>query len=86
MEEKKNIANKAEIPSFVYRDGMLADMEYAEWLADVVTKSHQLGDQLEDEKGQQVADQLEMPESFGKAPWFPTNCKRWLTVRWLNWN
>lgn len=48
-----------------------------------VTKSHQLGDQLEDEKsqqvadqiestekGQQVADQLEMPEVFGKVPWF----------------
>ena len=162
MEENKNIANKAEIPSFVYRDGMLADMEYVEWLSNVkarfrqsqikasirvntamlefywsigrdlvalraekrwgagvvkqfaldmrqafpnetgfsdtnvkymkrwysfyferVTKSHQLGDQLEDEKsqqvadqiestekGQQVADQLEMPEVFGRVPWF----------------
>ena len=149
-------------PTFVYRDGMLADMEYVEWLSNVkarfrqsqikasirvntamlefywsigrdlvalraekrwgagvvkqfaldmrqafpnetgfsdtnvkymkrwysfyserVTKSHQLGDQLEDEKsqqvadqiestekGQQVADQLEMPEVFGKVPWF----------------
>ena len=149
-------------PTFIYRDGMLADMEYVEWLSNVkarfrqsqikasirvntamlefywsigrdlvtlraekrwgagvvkqfaldmrqafpnetgfsdtnvkymkrwysfyferVTKSHQLGDQLEDEKsqqvadqiestekGQQVADQLEMPEVFGKVPWF----------------
>ena len=148
-------------PTFVYRDGMLADMEYVEWLSNVkarfrqsqikasirvntamlefywsigrdlvalraekrwgagvvkqfaldmrqafpnetgfsdtnvkymkrwysfyferVTKSHQLGDQLEDEKSQQVADQiemaekshqvgdqLEMPELFGKVPW-----------------
>ena len=71
MEEKKNIANKAEIPSFVYRDGMLADMEYVEWLADV--KSQRLVGQFEDKKGQQLADQIEMPET-------------WLTVRWLNWN
>ena len=158
MEENKNIANKTEIPSFVYRDGMTADKEYIEWLADVkarfrqsqikasirvntamlefywsigrdlvtlraerrwgagivkqfaldmrqafpngtgfsdtnvkymkrwysfyferVTKSHQLegekGQQLADQievagKGQQLADQLEMPEVFGKVPWF----------------
>ena len=158
MEENKNIANKTEIPSFVYRDGMTADKEYIEWLANVkarfrqsqikasirvntamlefywsigrdlvtlraerrwgagivkqfaldmrqafpnetgfsdtnikymkrwysfyferVTKSHQLkgekGQQLADQievagKGQQLADQLEMPEVFGKVPWF----------------
>ena len=158
MEENKHIANKTEIPSFVYRDGMTADKEYIEWLADVkarfrqsqikasirvntamlefywsigrdlvtlraerrwgagivkqfaldmrqafpnetgfsdtnvkymkrwysfyferVTKSHQLegekGQQLADQievagKGQQLADQLEMPEVFGKVPWF----------------
>ena len=150
-------------PTFVYRDGMLADMEYVEWLADVkarfrqsqikasvrvnttmlefywsvgrdlvrlraeerwgagvvkqfaldmrqafpnetgfsdtnvkymkrwysfyferVTKGQQVADQLAGdeksqrlvgqievaEKGQQVADQLEMPEVFGKVPWF----------------
>ena len=34
-------------------------------------KRHQLGAQIEvAEKGQQVADQLEMPEVFGKVPWF----------------
>ena len=157
--KKEKVMDK---PTFVYRDGMLADMEYVEWLSNVkarfrqsqikasirvntamlefywsigrdlvalraekrwgagvvkqfaldmrqafpnetgfsdtnvkymkrwysfyferVTKSHQLGDQLEDEKsqqvadqiestekGQQVADQLEMPEVFGKVPWF----------------
>jgi len=158
MKQKDDIME----PTFVVRDGMLADKEYVEWLADVktrfrqsqikasirvntdmlefywsigrdlvalraekrwgagvvkqfaldmrqafpnetgfsdtnvkymkrwysfyferVTKSHQLGDQLEDEKsqqvadqiestekGQQVADQLEMPEVFGRVPWF----------------
>ena len=157
--KKEKVMDK---PTFVYRDGMLADMEYVEWLSNVkarfrqsqikasirvntamlefywsigrdlvalraekrwgagvvkqfaldmrqafpnetgfsdtnvkymkrwysfyferVTKSHQLGDQLEDEKsqqvadqiestekGQQVADQLEMPEVFGRVPWF----------------
>ena len=163
MEEKKNIANKTATPSFVYRDGMTADNEYIEWLADVkarfrqsqikasvrvnttmlefywsvgrdlvrlraeerwgagvvkqfaldmrqafpnetgfsdtnvkymkrwysfyferVTKGQQVADQLAGdeksqrlvgqievaEKGQQVADQLEMPEVFGKVPWF----------------
>ena len=35
-----------------------------------VTKSHQLGDQIEiAEKSHQVGDQLEMPELFGKVPW-----------------
>ena len=41
MEENKNIANKAEIPSFVYRDGMLADMEYVEWLSNVKARFRQ---------------------------------------------
>ena len=35
-----------------------------------VTKSHQLGDQIETaEKSHQLGDQLEMPELFGKVPW-----------------
>ena len=41
MEKKKNIPNKAEIPSFVYRDGMLADMEYVEWLSNVKARFRQ---------------------------------------------
>ena len=41
MEENKNIANKTEIPSFVYRDGMTADKEYIEWLADVKARFRQ---------------------------------------------
>ena len=48
-----------------------------------ITKGHQVGDQLENQKGQQVVDQmkmeeksqqaadlLEMPETFGQVPWF----------------
>ena len=31
MKENKN----AEMPSFVYRDGMTADKEYVEWLSDL---------------------------------------------------
>lgn len=77
MEENKNIANKAEIPSFVYRDGMLADMEYVEWLSNVKArfrqsqiKSHQLGDEIKvAEKGQQLVDQLKMPKIFGNVAW-----------------
>ncbi|MBR2236536.1 MAG: DUF1016 family protein [Prevotella sp.] len=41
MEEKKNIANKTATPSFVYRDGMTADNEYIEWLADVKARFRQ---------------------------------------------
>ncbi|MBQ0015678.1 MAG: hypothetical protein KBT04_01680 [Bacteroidales bacterium] len=37
MKESKN----AEKPSFVYRDGMTADKEYVEWLADVKARFRQ---------------------------------------------
>ena len=124
-------------PTFVYRDGMLADMEYVEWLSNVKARFRQsqikasirvntamlefywsIGRDLvalraekrwgagvvkqfaldmrqafpnetgfsdtnvkymkrwysfyfeRVTKGQQVADQLEMPEVFGKVPWF----------------
>ena len=36
MEEKnKDIEQREDIPQFVHRDGMLADKEYVEWVADV---------------------------------------------------
>lgn len=35
MEENKNIEMRAETPSFVYRDGMTANIEYVEWLSEV---------------------------------------------------
>ena len=41
MEENKNIANKTEIPSFVSRDGMIADKEYVTWIADVKQRFRQ---------------------------------------------
>ena len=41
MEKKKNIANKAEIPTFIYRDGMLADIEYVDWLSNVKARFRQ---------------------------------------------
>ena len=41
MEEKKNIVKNNETPSFVYRDGVVADKEYVEWLADVKTRFRQ---------------------------------------------
>ncbi len=37
MKESKNI----EMPSFVYRDGMIADKDYIEWLSDVKTRFRQ---------------------------------------------
>ena len=41
MEENKNIVKNNETPSFVYRDGMVADKEYVEWLTDVKTRFRQ---------------------------------------------
>ena len=41
MEEKKNIEMYPDMPTFVYRDGMTADKEYVEWLADVKTRFRQ---------------------------------------------
>ena len=42
MEEKnKDIEQEEIIPSFVYRDGMLADKEYVNWLADVKARYRQ---------------------------------------------
>ena len=35
MEENKDIEQREDIPQFVHRDGMLADKEYVEWVADV---------------------------------------------------
>ena len=36
MEEKnKDIEQREDMPQFVHRDGMLADKEYVEWVADV---------------------------------------------------
>lgn len=35
MEENRNIEMRAETPSFVYRDGMTANIEYVEWLSEV---------------------------------------------------
>ena len=35
MEEKKNIDMRADKPSFVYRDGMIADKEYVAWLSEL---------------------------------------------------
>lgn len=34
-EENKNIDMREESPSFVYRDGMIADKEYVLWLTEV---------------------------------------------------
>lgn len=41
MEENKNIEKRAEIPSFVYRDGMIADKEYIKWLSEVKARFRQ---------------------------------------------
>ena len=42
MEEKnKDIEQEEIMPSFVYRDGMLADKEYVNWLADVKARYRQ---------------------------------------------
>lgn len=42
MEEKNRIIEQREdMPSFVYRDGMLADKEYVDWLADVKSRYRQ---------------------------------------------
>lgn len=41
MGENKNIEMRAEIPSFVYRDGMTADKEYIEWLSEVKARFRQ---------------------------------------------
>ena len=42
MEEiNKDIEQREDMPSFVYRDGMLADRDYVEWLADVKTRYRQ---------------------------------------------
>lgn len=38
MEENRNIEMRAETPSFVYRDGMTANIEYVEWLSEVKTR------------------------------------------------
>ena len=40
MEESKNIEMRAETPSFVYRDGMTANIEYVEWLSEVKARFH----------------------------------------------
>ena len=40
MEENKNIEMHAETPSFVYRDGMTANIEYVEWLSEVKARFH----------------------------------------------
>ena len=43
MKDTKNItiSEQQETPSFVYRDGMLADKEYVAWLADVKARYRQ---------------------------------------------
>lgn len=41
MGENKNIGMRAEIPSFVYRDGMTADKEYIKWLSEVKARFRQ---------------------------------------------
>ena len=41
MEENKNIEMRAEIPLFVYRDGMTADKEYIKWLSEVKARFRQ---------------------------------------------
>lgn len=41
MEENKNIEMRADIPSFVYRDGMTADKEYIKWLSEVKARFRQ---------------------------------------------
>jgi predicted nuclease of restriction endonuclease-like (RecB) superfamily len=35
MEEKRNIKKNDETPSFVYRDGMITDKEYIEWMSEL---------------------------------------------------
>lgn len=160
--------NMEDAPAFVYRDGMLSDSKYVEWLSDVKTRFRQsqiktsiqvntsmlefywsIGRDLvalraEERwgagvvkqfsldmrqsfpnitgfsdsnvkymkrwylfyyeriiKSQQVADQLDMPASFGKVPWFHhvqiiSKCqtpeeamfyvKKVSTARWQNWS
>lgn len=64
MEENRNIEMRAETPSFVYRDGMTANID------DRFTKSHQNGGQMPTAgKSHQVGGQLELPEKFGVIPW-----------------
>ena len=41
MEDNKNIEKSADMPEFVYRDGMTADKEYVEWLSDVKVRFRQ---------------------------------------------
>lgn len=41
MEENKNKEMRTETPSFVYRDGMIANIEYVEWLSEVKARFRQ---------------------------------------------
>ena len=41
MDEKNDIKKMDDMPSFVYRDGMLADKEYVDWLTEVKSRYRQ---------------------------------------------